>query len=103
MANMTSPHLREKLAQKQATAWVLFCGRKTHNLRELANIARCHFSDTSACIGCAFITVPFDAVTAAARLQTSLIPSDLDARLMDLCRQSDSIEVAARLTGAHPA
>jgi len=97
------PHLGNNLAQKQATAGVLFCGRKAHNLRELANIARCHFSDTSACIGCAFIIVPSDAATAAVRLQTPRIPSDLDARLSNVCRQSDSVEAAARPTNPHAA
>jgi hypothetical protein len=36
----------EKPARKQATVWVLFCGRKTQNWQVLQNIARCGPTDT---------------------------------------------------------
>jgi hypothetical protein len=43
---MISPTLSEKLAVKEATACVLFCGHNSRNLPEGKNIARCDLADT---------------------------------------------------------
>jgi hypothetical protein len=58
MASMMCPHFAERPAHNQATAWVLFCGRKTRNLQVPQNIARCDLIDTA---------LPIPQVTAAAR------------------------------------
>src|SRR6516165_923479 len=55
----------------KATASVLFYGRKTHNSRELANIRRCHFSDTSECGWMVLYHHTVPAVDAAVTLQVS--------------------------------